>query len=424
MKTKVEILFWARKLRGEDASQPTHRIALVCRLTVNGKQVNKHTHLNTTKDNWDSGKGFGRVKGDTEADRHINRQLTKMRDELNDIHADLERRGKPVTAQAIFRAYLGSGLAVNLEQLFTRFLAEQAGLVGIGISKNTLEAHGVRYGNLCRFLEANKLTDLHPEEFTHNMGDKLVQWLMSERKHSRNVALKNLQNVSQVLTWGVRREILDKNPLALYRYKMQEPNELVFLSTTDLDNLATVPLASKALGRVRDAFLVQCWTGLAYADLEALDIAKQVEVLPDGRRLLRGRRKKSTITKGFEYTVPLLPEVERVLTKYGDDLPVPSNQVYNRMLKQVGEFAGIAACKMNSHIGRKTAGVILLNAGIRMEVVSKVLGHSSVKMTEKAYAKILDKTVLDEFSRVFTPAPPTPEPAKVGKVLQMWGNVA
>jgi integrase/recombinase XerD len=423
MKTKVDILFWGRKLRKADENKPDHRIALVCRVTVNGKLVNKHTHLTTTKDKWVANNGFGYVNGKEPAEQHLNAQLAKMRNDLNDIHADLERRGKPVTAQAIFRLYLGTGSIVNLEQLFTRFLAEQERQVDIDISKSTLEAHRVRYGNLCKFLQANKLTDLHPEEFTHNMGDKLVQWLMSERKHSRNVALKNLRNVSQVLRWGVRREYLGSNPLDLYRYKMQEANDIIYLNSVDLENLASVPLASKALGRVRDCFIFQCWTGLAYGDLEALDIAKQAEVLPDGRRLLRGRRKKSTITKGFEYIIPLLPAAERILAKYGDDMPVPSNQLFNRSLKQIGEFAGISAHKMTSHTGRRTAGVVLLNAGIRMEVVSKVLGHSSIKMTEKAYAKILDKTVLSEFDRVFAPAPkpePEPAPASAGRVLQMW----
>jgi integrase/recombinase XerD len=424
MKTKVDIMFWARKKNGEDATQPGHRIHIICRVTVNGKEVNKHTHLNTTKDNWESNKGLGCVKGKTEADRHINTQLTKMRDELTDIHADLERRGKPVTAQAIYRLYVGTASPVNLDQLFGRFLAEQAALVGVEISKGTLEAYRVRQGNLQLFLAANGLTDLHPEEFTHNMGDMLIQWLMSERKHTRNVAAKNLQLVSQVLSWGVRRELLDKNPMALYRYKMQEPNEIVYLSAADMDNLASVPLPSKALSRVRDAFLLQCWTGLAYADLEALDVTKQAETLPDGRRMLRGRRQKSTKTKGYEYVVLLLPEAEHILAKYGDDIPVPSNAFFNRSLKQIGEFAGIAAHKMHSHIGRKTAGVVMLNAGIRMEVVSKILGHSSVKMTEKSYAKILDNTVLNEFDRVFTPAPtPQPVPSQ-GRVVQMWGNVA
>ena len=35
-----------------------------------------------------------------------------------------------------------------------------------------------------------------------------------------------------------------------------------------------------------------------------------------------------------------------------------------------------------------------------MEVVAKVLGHKSIKTTEAAYAKIVDKSVEDAFRRL------------------------
>lgn len=53
---------------------------------------------------------------------------------------------------------------------------------------------------------------------------------------------------------------------------------------------------------------------------------------------------------------------------------------------------------LTSHVGRRTAGYIWLNGGIPMEVVAKCLGHTSIKTTEKAYARILDKTVIAAFT--------------------------
>ena len=38
---------------------------------------------------------------------------------------------------------------------------------------------------------------------------------------------------------------------------------------------------------------------------------------------------------------------------------------------------------------------MLLNSGARMEIVSKVLGHSSTKITREVYAKLLDETVAE-----------------------------
>lgn len=393
---------------------------IYCRITVLGKDKEFATGLALTYGEWNL--AAHRLRGKSVAAKQANEALTKLEDRLTDLAADLDRQGKSVTAQRLHQLYKKNGCATGLLPLFIDFLQEQEALVGVEISKATLGAHRARYGNLLAFLEAQGLTDLRPEEFTHNLADKMLYWLVGQRQFARNTALKNLQNVSQVLRWGVRREVLDKNPMDLYKYKLAEPKPLVYLTEEEIKSFSQLPLASKQLERVRDCFEFQCYTGLAYADMAALDMASQAETLPDGRRLLRVRRQKSTITHGYECVIPLLPEAERILAKYSDKLPVCVNQLYNKCLKQIGLFAGLDPEKCTSHVGRKTAGVLLLNAGIRMEVVSKFLGHSSVKMTEKVYAKILDKTVLNEFDRVFGAALPPALPAENGRVVPMWAE--
>ena len=48
------------------------------------------------------------------------------------------------------------------------------------------------------------------------------------------------------------------------------------------------------------------------------------------------------------------------------------------------------------HTLRRTFGSYLLNKGLRLEVVSKLLGHSSTVVTERAYAELLGSTIRDE----------------------------
>jgi integrase len=55
---------------------------------------------------------------------------------------------------------------------------------------------------------------------------------------------------------------------------------------------------------------------------------------------------------------------------------------------------------ITSHMGRRTAGSIWLNMGIPIDVVAKCLGHQSIQVTQRAYAKILDTTVVDAFRKV------------------------
>ena len=55
---------------------------------------------------------------------------------------------------------------------------------------------------------------------------------------------------------------------------------------------------------------------------------------------------------------------------------------------------------VSSHWARHTGATMLLNSGVEMEIVSKVLGHSSTRMTRQIYAKLLDETVADAMSKV------------------------
>jgi integrase len=48
------------------------------------------------------------------------------------------------------------------------------------------------------------------------------------------------------------------------------------------------------------------------------------------------------------------------------------------------------------HTPRRTFGSHLLNHGLRLEVVSKLLGHTNTTITEQAYAQLLDDTTRRE----------------------------
>ena len=52
--------------------------------------------------------------------------------------------------------------------------------------------------------------------------------------------------------------------------------------------------------------------------------------------------------------------------------------------------------KVSCHTLRRTFGSDLINRGARLEVVFKLLGHSSTMVTEKAYAELLEATIARE----------------------------
>lgn len=423
MRTQVRFMLWQRadKINKHGAAPLSYRI------TVRGRRAEVSTAIRVAPADWSDVRK--KVLGTTPAVRTANAALTKMLDQLTDIWADLERQGKPVTAQGIARAYRRNGSTLSLLKLLAAFVAERQTLVGIDICAATLRHQTTRFNRLKDFLQAHRLTDLRPEEFDHATADKMLYWLLQKGGYQRNSANKVLQCVFQVLRWGVRRKYIDSNPLELYKFKSTAAKDIVYLEANEVANLTCFPFDTPCLQRVRDCFIFQCWTGLAYADLAALNVANSVETAPNGQRFLRVRRAKSTMFKGFECIIPLLPEAERLLAQYGDKLPVLSNQKYNAYLKEIGKAVGLIAEKMNTHVGRKTAGTLMLNKGIPLTAVSKFLGHSNEKITQKLYAKLLDTTVLDAFTTAFGDPTPPPSTTAVAvglevvtgsRVVPMW----
>lgn len=163
-----------------------------------------------------------------------------------------------------------------------------------------------------------------------------------------------------------------------------------YLTLEELEQIREAKMPTRALAETRDLFLFACETGLSFADLMEFDPKKITEV--DGVRLYSGKRHKT----GIEFTCVITDTAMAIIEQYANKLPKTSNQKYNMRLKIVADAAGIEK-PISSHYARHTAGMVWLNSGVPIEVVSRCLGHSNLQMTQKAYAKILDKTIVRAF---------------------------
>ena len=165
------------------------------------------------------------------------------------------------------------------------------------------------------------------------------------------------------------------------------------LTMEELDRIVKADLGSAYLTRARDLFIFQIYTCMGYADLEAFDPTNVQEF--DGRLVYSSRRHKT----GEKFTFLILSEAEAILRKYDWRLPKISNQKYNVYLKAVAAIAEVSK-PISSHWARHTGATILLNAGVPMDIVARVLGHSNSEITRKVYAKLLDETVAREMLRI------------------------
>lgn len=68
----------------------------------------------------------------------------------------------------------------------------------------------------------------------------------------------------------------------------------------------------------------------------------------------------------------------------------------NRYLKEIGNLCGIEKV-LTTHVARHTYATVCLSQGVRIENVSKMLGHTSIKMTQH-YARVLDSSILEDLA--------------------------
>ena len=215
---------------------------------------------------------------------------------------------------------------------------------------------------------------------------------MMSRNYENATIAGWLQCLKSVFLFGLRNELTRSNPFA--GYKIGRKTKIVrFLTEEEVKRIKDKEIPNKRLERIKDLFLFQCFTGLSYCDMALLE-PEDFKSNEEGIQYLRKNRKKT----GVEFFIVLLPEALDIAKKYNYKLPLISNERYNSYLKELGTICKIEK-PMHSHIGRHTAATYLLNKSVPMEMVAKVLGHSTTKQT-RHYAKLLDKTVFDEFKKL------------------------
>ena len=175
-----------------------------------------------------------------------------------------------------------------------------------------------------------------------------------------------------------------------------------FLTVEELKVLINTPCRCDI---VKKAFLFSCFTGLRYSDMKSL-LWSEVHTAADGKTLYIEHRQVKTKKT---VTIPLSEEALRWMPRQKEGV----DQVFHELQISTGTVEDVLKewmkdCKIDKHItyhcSRHTAATTLLTLGANLYVVSKLMGHSSIQMTE-VYAKIVDQKKVETMNlvnRLFT----------------------
>lgn len=343
----------------------------------------------------------GRAKGNTLKNKQINAFLDQMEYTLHDLTLQIQREGKQVSAKEILNRYKNLNIPkIGILALYTEHNKEQKELVDISVALGTYKRHETSMKLFTEFLQYKyKAKDIPVTDVDVDMLKKYQHYLMTVRHNNNNTTVKYLRNLGKVLNLAVSKNLIQASPLEELKLKI-EPVDKGFLNKTELAKLAEKEFDVLRLEQVRDIFLFCCYTGLAYVDVHSLTTGDIVE--EDGRLWIRKARHKTSVM----CHIPVIKPARDILDKYapfvpttGKLLPVLSNQKMNAYLKEIAALVGIEK-DLTTHLARHTfATTVTLANHVSIENVSKMLGHSSIRMTQH-YARILDASIENEMLNV------------------------
>ena len=319
----------------------------------------------------------------------VKEYVDEVRNQFNQIQLDMMKNGVPLTSENLKGYFRTGGVKqFTIEDAFNEYTEILRKRVGVNLTYPAFKKYKDAFSCFYKYVDKTKeLTTITPatiEKF-------LVEINQVYQASTVNGIMTKLKTVIQYQRDNNRIQI---NPFINVKYSKGK-KDIIYLTEAEIDELYTLKIENKSLSDVRDAFILQASTGLAYCDIAALT-KDDIKIDEDGTHYIIKNRRKT----GTQFTTIVLDKGVEILKKHNYELHIITNQKYNLFLKTIQALTGIET-KLTTHLARKTFGTLLINKGVRLETVSKALGHSNTKITQSTYAKLLNNTVVNELKAVF-----------------------
>ena len=386
MRSTFKILFYINKSK----TKADGTTSILCRITIDGANVVITTGESTTSHDWN-------VKRGVTTDKKTNQRLQTFREEIEQGYNTLLYKYGAASAELLKNHLQGVGrtpttlLALSAEELK---------------AQRESKSEGTYSNNRCSDRQLNSFVRSRGEEdilLTALAMDFFDDYRFHLKKEGYAPATINshLCWLSRLMYRAVSQGTIRFNPFEEAKYEAVE-NKPRFLNKRDVTKLLAFPLQDEGAELSRRMFLFSVFTGLAFADLQSLR-ASQIETNNEGKRYIRKARQKTEV----ESLIPLHPIAEQILSLYtkeknkGDYKIFPDTMSKGKLssyLKTVGLACGIRT-PLTWHMARHSFGTLTLEAGIPMESIARMMGHSSIASTQ-IYAQITDQKIARDMERV------------------------
>lgn len=372
---------------------------LICRITYNNKRKEFSTGFLVSEDEWNAKSQV--ITSKTAYAKNVNTHLNKMYRDVLSTYSEVVIDNTIFSVQDIYNAYMGTSKKgiLYVVEYFDDYLLKIKRLVGKDMEQSTWKKFENALMHLKSFIKWKyEQQDLLLRDVNLFFIQEFEFYLKAIKNLANATIYKVLQRFKKVMMHAENEGMISRTPFALYK-SVTVKKEVIYLTFEELQELETYTITQPRLNLVRNLFVFCCYTGLPYYEMSTLS-AKNIERGFDKNLWLIVDRKKTDKS----YRVPLLPKAVGIMREYlgGEGLIFPklSNQKFNSYLKEIADIVGIEK-NLTHHIARKTfASTVLLYNDVPIEIVSELLGHSSIKVTQESYAKLSNKKVSETMIRL------------------------
>jgi integrase len=298
---------------------------------------------------------------------------------------------------------------------YNQFLTRMNNGTRVHLSKGTPMAPKTifQFENLKRHLEnyqKAKKIKIEFDKIDLTFYNDFVEYLTTKLKLAPNTIGKLITNLKVFLREAFDEGITTNNVFANRRFRSNSSlADTIYLTPTEIKEISNLELKTNLkLDRVRDMFIIGCYTGLRFSDIVNI----RPEHINDGMIEITQVKTKEKVA------IPVTKEVERLLSKYNNSLHTISNQKFNDYLYDVvkkcegleievtkktiqgGKQIVIKKPKyefVSSHTARRSfATNEYMAKGLSVHDIMSITGHK----TEKSFYKYIRQTPKENAERV------------------------
>lgn len=367
--------------------------SIMCRITIDGKSVVLSTGLYCQPEEWNSKKG--EVKNN-----RLNGMLCEYKQRIDETYAELLKVNGVISAELLKTAMTG---AVDIPKYILHageVERENLKIRSIQIDSTSSYRQSKMYHYyLGEYIRSLGKEDMLFTDITEEFGTNFILYLKTNYPHKPSYRNHCLCWLKRLVYLAVDNGILRYNPLDDIKYEKKAPTKLMYISKNQLQEIMSNPKQDPLQELARRTFIFSCFCGLAYVDVRNL-YPHHIGTTAEGRKYIRTYRKKTSV----ESFIPLHPVAEQIISLYNttdDSKPIFPLPIRSTIWFEIHELGFSLQFKHNLsyHQSRHTFGTMMVSAGVPMESISKMMGHTNIRTTQ-GYAKVTDDKISEDMDKL------------------------